>query len=146
MNERAPDCMDLMKRVHEMIEKKANSNLMRHDITFSQLQMLMTLDMEEQWGGDEVKLKDLERYFGVAQSTAAGIAARLERKGLVTGSTDARDKRVKRLRITEAGRTVCRETHAGMVETRRRFLSALTPEEAEEFTRLLRKVYRAIQS
>ncbi len=145
MNRPPPDCMALMKRIHDVIEKNANSNLMRYDITFSQLHMLMTLDREEERGNNAVKLKDLERYFGVAQSTAAGIVVRLEKKGFVTSFTDDEDRRCKWLRITEAGRAVCRGTKESIDENQRRFLSSLTPEEAEEFTRLLRKVYDAIK-
>lgn len=145
MNRHPPDCMELMKRIHDVIEKNANSNLMCHGITFSQLHMLMTLDREEERGNSSVKLKDLERYFGVAQSTAAGIVVRLEKKGFITSFTDDGDRRIKCLRITEAGRAVCRSTKASIEESERRFLSSLTPEEEAEFTRLLRKVYHAIQ-
>lgn len=144
MNDAPYDSMELMKRIHEVIEKDANNNLMRYGITFAQLHMLMALAMEGEPGGEAMKLKDLERYFQVAQSTAAGIAVRLERKGLVHSFTDACDKRNKRLQITERGREVCRVAHDSMEETRRRVFSSLTPEEQAEFSRLLLKVYHAL--
>lgn len=142
MNSRPPDCMELMKRIHDVLEKNANHGLMRHGITFAQLHMLMALDRAED--GTQ-KLKELEKYFCVAQSTAAGLAVRLEKKGLVQSFADAGDRRVKQLRITDAGREICRDTRANMEETRRRFLSGLDPEEQEQFTRLLQKVYHAIR-
>lgn len=141
MHSEPRDCMELMKRIHDEMEKNANNGLLRHGITFAQFHMLMMLNTEE---GDRM-LKDVERHFGVAQSTAAGIAVRLEKKGLICGSTDAMDRRIKRLRITEAGRGICRDARANMEETRRRLLSGLTPEEQEQFTRLLQKVYNAIK-
>jgi len=136
--------MELMRRIHDLMEKDANNNLQRHGVTFTQLHMLMALGREEDRRGGPVQLKDLERYFRVAQSTAAGVVVRLEKKGLVSSFTDQADKRIKWLRITEPGREVCRCTRADMEDGRRRFLSGLDPEEQAEFARLLQKVYDAL--
>lgn len=48
-------------------------------------------------------MKELERYFGVAQSTIAGVVSRLEQKGFVEAFGDAADKRIKVVHITPAG-------------------------------------------
>lgn len=138
--------MELMKRIHDTLEKEANQNLLRYGITASQLHMLMALGCEWEQGVQAVKLKDLERCFGVAQSTAAGIVVRLEKRGLVESLSDDGDKRVKLIRITPAGLEICRATKELVEETHRRFLSCLSREEEEELTRLLKKVYYAVKS
>lgn len=146
MNAPPHNFMELMKRIHDALEKKANHNLLRYGITASQLHMLMALGYGLEQGAQAVKLKDLERCFGVAQSTAAGIAARLEKRGLISSFTDDGDKRVKLLQITPAGQEICRAAKESVEDTHRRFLSCLTPQEEEELTRLLKKVYRAVKS
>lgn len=146
MNAPPHNFMELMKRIQDTLEKKANSDLLRYGVTASQLHMLIALGFEWERGVQAVRLKDLERCFGVAQSTAAGIAVRLEKRGLVRSFTDDSDKRVKNIQITPAGREICRAAKESIEDTRRRFLSCLTQEEEEELTRLLKKVYRAIKA
>lgn len=146
MNAPPHSFMELMKRIHDTLEKEANQNLLRYGVTASQLHMLMALGYEWEQGAQAVRLKDLERCFGVAQSTTAGIAARLEKRGLVRSLADDGDKRVKRIQITPAGLEICKATKELVDNTHHRFLSCLSPEEEEELTRLLKKVYFAIKS
>lgn len=146
MNAPPHNFMELVKRIHDTLEKQANQNLMRYGITASQLHMLMALGSQWEQGVEAVKLKDLERCFGVAQSTTAGIAARLEKRELVKSFTDDGDKRVKLIQITPAGREICQATRESIEDTHRRFLSCLSPDEEEELTRLLKKLYHAVKS
>ncbi len=46
----------------------------------------------------------LARYLGVTQGPASRAVAALERKGLLIGERDAKDRRVIRLTLTEVGR------------------------------------------
>lgn len=145
MNAPPHNFMELMKRIHDTLVKKANRDLQRYGVTASQLHMLIALGLEQERGVQAVKLKDLERCFGVAQSTAAGIVVRLEKRGLIQSLPDSGDKRVKLIRITPAGQEICRAAKESVEDTHRRFLSCLTPEEETELTRLLNKVYHAIE-
>lgn len=133
---------ELMKRINDTLEKNANSELQSHGVTFTQMKMLLTLNMLD---GGSATLKELEKYFGVAQSTAAGIAVRLEKKKLVTGFTDAEDKRIKHIHITDAGRELCRCAKKSMEESERRLFAGLTPEEQRQFIVLLKKIYDTME-
>ncbi|MCC8079521.1 MAG: MarR family transcriptional regulator [Oscillospiraceae bacterium] len=134
-------CGELIKRISDNMAKHANENFARFDVTLSQIKMLMILDCAE---GGTLPLKTVEKFFCVAQSTAAGTALRLEKKGLVAAVADPRDKRLKKIRITEAGRRVCENTRINMDEGERRLTAALTPPEAEQFRALLLKVYEGM--
>lgn len=79
MNQRHFSCGELMKRINDMIEKQGNSKLQSYGITVSQFKMLVALHLIPDGAAT---LKELEKYFGVAQSTAAGIASRLEKRNL----------------------------------------------------------------
>ncbi len=132
----------LLKRIHTELEKRANRDLQENDLTFSQMHMLGVLDRQPEGAAT---LKELERYFCTAQSTVAGIAVRLERKGLVAACPDVADRRVKRIRITEAGRALCRRAKRTLRAGEAQMLSNLTPEEQAQLHALLLKVYAALR-
>jgi len=82
----------------------------------------------------------LERRLHVAQSTAAGIVARLEQKGFVEGFGDANDRRIKMLRITPAGEECCRLADQHMAAFEENLLTGLTEAERTTFVALLERV------
>lgn len=131
-----------IKRINEILEKKANNTFQAIDLTFAQTHMIFMLYQSE---GNICSLKELEKHFHAAQSTVAGTVARLEKKKLVEGFADADDRRVKMVRLTELGRMRCLEARKGMLETERLIVSNMTKEEAGEFNRLLRIVYDTIR-
>lgn len=130
-------CAELLKFISNKLEKNANSDLQENDITLSQFKMLFTLHFSET---GRLPLKELEHYFGVAQSTAAGIAVRLEKKGLIESAADKNDKRIKLVKITEKGRSICENAKKTMIKNDRLITKGLTAEERKEFKRLLQKI------
>ncbi|MCD8381624.1 MAG: MarR family transcriptional regulator [Clostridiales bacterium] len=135
------DVGGLIKRINDTMEKRANSELQSHDITFFQFKMLLTLHCLKD---GTATLKELERYFGVAQSTAAGVAVRLERKQLIESFHAPGDRRVKCVRLTEAGRTLCESHRAPVEQGEADMLRSLSPEEQEQLKELLLRVYRSL--
>ena len=142
MNKDHLPCGELMKRIHEAMDAHANSQMQKTGITFTQFKWLVAL---YETGGGTASLKELERSFRVAQSTAAGIVSRLEKKHFLESFTDPQDKRIKRVRITEEGCAVCESTYETMVESERRMLAGLTAEEQEQFRGYLQRVYDNIK-
>ena len=57
-------------------------------------------------GGGSARAADIAEMFGQAPRTITQGLDALERDGLIERVPDAQDRRVKRLRITESGRTV----------------------------------------
>lgn len=96
----------LIKQIHDGLEKRANNALRSKDLTLMQMSILMDL---QEAAGKQLSMKEIERHFQVAQSTAAGIVARLEQKGFVEAFGDAADKRIKLVHITPAGQACCEE-------------------------------------
>ncbi|MCD8018932.1 MAG: MarR family transcriptional regulator [Clostridiales bacterium] len=131
------DCAALIKYINDKMEKRANQHLGIHGITFMQMNMLMEL---KQMQTDAVPLKTLEKHFKVAQSTAAGIVIRLEKKGLVSSFVPAEDKRLKYIQLTEKGSTLCDTAESDMKEAEHFLLSNLNEEERKLFYELLLKV------
>ncbi len=144
MNSNPPElnCGALMKRISDKMEKKANDEFNSYGVTMTQFRFLMTLN---EFPEGKATLKTLEKYFGVAQSTEAGIAVRLEKKGMISSYTDPDDRRIKVIVITDAGKKICEEAHSNMLSAEGRLLKGLNEEEREQFFTLLEKVYNALE-
>lgn len=132
-------CGILIKRIHDALEKNANNELRANGLTLAQLQMLITLNNNE---NGTSSLKELEKGLQIAQSTTVGIVKRLELKGLVEGYTDAKDKRMKLIKITPAGKAVCHKAQYSMDATEQRLLHGLTKPESKQLHVLLQKVHK----
>ena len=124
----------LIKLLHDRLEKQANNTLRRKDLTMMQISVLMELQNAER---KQHSMKELERKFCVAQSTVAGIISRLEQKGFVEAFGDASDKRVKVVHITSAGEACCREAAGYMAEAEQMLLNGFSEEEKALFNQLL---------
>ena len=135
-------CGTLLKQIHDALEKQGNNSLRADGLTMAQVGVLLMLDRAEH---RQMPLKELEKALHVAQSTAAGIVSRLEQKGLVESFGDAEDRRVKVVRLSEAGAGCCRTADARMAEAERQLLSSLTEAERDIFILLLRKVRDSLQ-
>ncbi len=131
-------CGEMVKRIHDQIDKHANREIQESGITFTQLKLLFVLNITDK---GEATLKELEKFYGTAQSTMAGIVARLEKSEFIESFTDQYDRRVKNLRITEKGRELCKELHDHMEIYEKYLLSPLTEEEQQQFYIYLQKIY-----
>lgn len=130
-------CGAVLKQIHDVLEKQANNTLRGQGLTFSQSAVLMLLYEREE---KAATFKELEKDFGVAQPTMAGILSRLEQKRLIAVLEDAEDKRIRRAQLTQAGAEKCREGEWHMKAAEERLLCGLTEEEKAELLRLLIKV------
>ena len=124
----------LIKLLHNRLEKQANNTLRRNDLTMMQISVLMELQKAEQ---KQHSMKELERTFCVAQSTVVGIISRLEQKGFVEALGDASDRRIKVVHITPAGEACCREAAGYMAEAEHMLLHGFSEEEKAIFNQLL---------
>lgn len=131
----------MIKMIDEALIRRMNADLQEKNLTCGQLHMLLALSRAEE---KTMPLKALEQQFQLAQSTVAGLAVRLEKKGLVENIADDSDRRVKRIRLTEAGCGVCSSCCARVEETERQLVSGLSEEEAVSFRDMLSRVLDAI--
>lgn len=95
-------------------------------ITLSQLSALSTVERH-----GPVSLGDLAEIERVAPPSMTRIAAHLEDRGLVARTTDATDRRVARLAVTDAGRSLLRQTRTRRDAYLAGRIAALSAEEQE---------------
>ena len=134
-------CGAYIKHISDVLQRNCNNALQTKGLTMSQLTVLHLLQNAPCCA---LPLKELEKELRVAQSTAAGIITRMEEKGLVQGYGHAEDKRIKMIRITEAGRACFADAQGHSLESEAQLLSALTEEEKCLLNTLLKKVSESL--
>lgn len=127
----------LFKQIHDKLEKQANNTLRQQGLTMMQVSVLLTIQGAE---GKRCSMKELERFFGVAQSTVAGVVSRLEQKGLVTATGAPEDRRVKLVCITGSGEKCCGQAACHMDQAEESLLRGFSPEERAQLKSLLVRV------
>lgn len=132
----------LMKQIHDAIERQANNSLRQNDLTMVQMWVLLSLNDKD---GKTCSFKELERILGVAQSTCAGIVNRLAIKKLVDCFIDPNDKRMKLVRITPAGEECCQSAAQNIEELEQTMFRGLSEEEQITFNNLLQRIYKNIK-
>lgn len=131
-----------IKQIHDRLEKQANNAMRASDLTMMQVSFLMTLQSSAE---KQLTMKELERCFGVAQSTVAGIVSRLEQKGFVEALGDPADKRIKRVHITQAGERCCAEAVVHKEEAEKKLLAGFSENERKLLHELLEKAARNLE-
>ena len=131
-----------IKQIHDRLEKQANNAMRSSDLTMMQVSVLLALQESVE---KQMSMKELEKSFGIAQSTVAGIVSRLEQKGFVEALGDAADKRVKRVHITAAGEKCCAESACHKEEAEKRLLKDFSEEERRVLHTLLEKAARNLE-
>lgn len=130
-----------IKKISDAMAKRANRSLQAHNLTLSQSLMLMTLADSEK---KTHSLKELEAHFHVAQSTMAGLVARLERKGMLKTLSDPEDRRVKLVQLTRAGYETSQACLADIHQDEEALTCRLSDEEKALLMDMLRRVYASL--
>lgn len=131
------DCGFYIKHINDALQRDSNNDLRSQDLTLAQITVLLELEGAPD---RELPLKELEKRLQVAQSTAAGIVVRLEHKKFVEAFSSPQDKRIKIVRMTQAGLDCCGDARLHMKQTEERLLAKLTEAERATFVGLLKKV------
>ncbi|WMJ87236.1 MarR family winged helix-turn-helix transcriptional regulator [Anaerocolumna sp. MB42-C2] len=143
MNEQIYSFIPLLKMINDGIEKKINNELKEFDLTFSQIRVVALLYHSVQ---ENYSMKELEKIFHVSQQTIAGIVKRLEAKDMIVSISDADDKRIKRIKLTENGKKLGAEAQLIKVEKIEEWvLKPLNAEEQDMILSLLKKIYNYIE-
>lgn len=93
---------------------RRQSPLFSSNLTMRQLKVIMLVAAEGSATG-----QDLAQHLGVTLGTVTGLVDRLVAHGLVSRQEDPQDRRVRRVSLTPAGRTLIEEiNNAGLQEYR----------------------------
>ncbi|MBQ7283454.1 MAG: MarR family transcriptional regulator [Oscillospiraceae bacterium] len=131
-----------LKLINDLVEKKANSELGKYNITLSQARILAALFNSK---ADNLSLKALEKLFNVSQATMQGTISRLNKKGFVDVSCLPNDKKTKYVSLTHDGKLLVGSISKCIGDVNRSMTENLTNEELDEFYRIMTKMYTSLK-
>ena len=122
-------------RFNLISNKKLQDDLEKLDLTLPQFYVLATIGYA---GG--LPFGEIGEKMMVTVSNLTGIVDRLEEKGLVARERDAHDRRVIRVRLTEKGSKLYKNTIPLFEKSISQFFSPLDKSQQKELSSLLRKL------
>ena len=134
----------MLKVVSNYMDMNSNNNLAEINMTRSQMGALVYVFVNTR-KGNEVNQVDIEREYNLKNPTVTGILNRLEEKEYIKRVPSSKDKRYKKIELTDSGRKIveCGKVKADEMEDK--LLSVLEDSEKEELKRLLNKVIESIK-
>ncbi len=103
------------------------------DLSFTQIKALCALDAD----GEERSVKALAESLGVSLAAMSRAIDGLFDRGFVHREEDAADRRMKRVGLTDAGRTVPRALNEARLSALQELMSSLVDEEASALAHAL---------
>lgn len=138
---RAIGLMDELRLVSRAIYHVAEQSLDEAALSFAQYKVLMHLFFAEQMGDrGDLNPSEISNRHGVSRNTMSSLIRSLEEAELLARQLDPDDRRRFKISLTEKGRALVTDYarhHLTMVGS---CFSALTAEEQETLSQLLRKV------
>jgi len=116
------------------IHRGANSAFMEAivelDLSLTQCKVLNILEYES----EEQSVKELAEQIGISLAAASRTVEILHQRAFVHRREDVEDRRMKRVRITDAGRAATRRLGAAKLEALRDFVGTLSDNEREKLS------------
>src|SRR5215813_1252130 len=111
------------QRLRALVAYDRTNPIFSVNLTMQQLKVLMLLSRH-----DGMSSQELTRHLGVTLATLSGIVDRMVAQGYVTRTEDAHDRRIRRIHLSPAGRTMLTEISDGGTRAQRRVLERLDDE------------------
>ncbi len=112
--------MNSQMRMYHIFAFDRSDPLLSANLTMPQLKALLVLHLRPEASG-----QDVMAAMGISLATVTGIVDRLAAHGLVSRREDPRDRRVRRLELTPAGRELMEDIITAGAAHQRRLLARL---------------------
>ncbi len=130
-----------IKKINDLLLKKADEQMQEMNLTFSQHHILIYLIHCE---NHISTLKAIEHKFHVSQATMAGIVKRMEEKQIVSSYISPTDRRIKLVELTDKGYEICEKSKIMMERSEKKMRSLYSSEEMKQFDLYLDRLYSAL--
>lgn len=130
----------LIKSINDKLKAKADADLKRYELTFTQSRVFAFLH----YNGGQATQKEIEVFLNVSHPTVVGIVSRMEQNGYVCCWRDD-DRRNKNVRLTQKAESLGVNMEQHMLENEKQLLAPLTAEEAEQLRQMLSRIYEHLE-
>jgi MarR family transcriptional regulator, 2-MHQ and catechol-resistance regulon repressor len=131
--------LDALVRAETLVTRKLGLELERRGLSPTAFAMLVVVES----AGGELGLRVLRQRLGLSKANASEVTSALEQRGLISRTTDQRDRRALTIGVTAAGRALVDALFPGHARRVRDTFTVLDDEEKRELARLCRKLERA---
>jgi DNA-binding MarR family transcriptional regulator len=136
-----------VKMVANLYDEVTGEHRRECDLSGARWRLLLRLWGEEAHGNcGGTSPTHLSRCQNVSKNTISALLRGLEEQGLVERALDVEDRRVFRMRLTEAGRQLVQTSAPQHLAHLNRLASGLTADEQAQLTTLLEKLYASLAS
>lgn len=129
----------LVNKLAHMMMIQLEKQLKDYNVTTSQWAILAIL-----WKREGIFQVDLQKSLGLDKATVTGLLQRMNSSGLIVKKADLNDKRVRRVYLTEHGRSLETFLIPRAAYVNDLTLASFTPEERELFIGMLKKGIQSI--
>ncbi len=123
-----------IKKINELIIKRANKDLAQFGLTLQQAQFLGYLRENT---GKPITQRDIEQHFNVSHPTASGLVKRLAEKGLIDVTQSIEDRRKHLLTLTQKDEHIYQQSRKFRNQLEASLLKDISEEDQEHLFRLL---------
>ena len=123
-------------RIARLLQRQINQSVLPAGVTRQQYQILSYIYRQEK----DVYQRDVEAYFSMPRSTVSGLMKELELSGFIRRIQVESDSRLKRLLLTDKGRSVCRTVRKGMFDLNQQLSGGISEEEFSVFWQVADKM------
>lgn len=124
-------------RIARLLQKEINQSVLPAGVSRQQYQILSYIYRLQD---KDVFQRDIEAYFSMPRSTVSGLMKELEQAGYIRRCQVESDSRLKRLLLTEKGRSVCRMVRQGLVDLNQQLSGGISEEEFSVFWQVAEKM------
>jgi MarR family 2-MHQ and catechol resistance regulon transcriptional repressor len=128
--------LDALVRAETLVTRKLGLELERRGLSPTAFAMLVVVES----AGGALGLRALRQRLGLSKANASEVTSALEQRGLITRTTDPRDRRALTIGLTAAGRALVDELFPDHARRVRDTFTVLDDEEKRELARLCRKL------
>lgn len=133
----------LIRLIHCQSNKSFNKELEKLELTYSQAEILLFLN---RLSLSEVNQIDIEKHLKLRNSTVSGLIRRMGEKGFIKTAPSLRDKRYKRIMLTEKGKQQYDVLTQGAEFAEKTMTSGMSEAEMRTFKDLLCKALENISN
>lgn len=127
------------KRISELMRVRANEDMKRDDLTYSQTQILLYLIHQKD--DHAVNQQELCDTIQVSHPTMIGLINRMEKKDLVARRVDPENKRNRYIELTPKALELLGKIKERKDQNDRKIVRDFTEEEKQQLNHLLSRVY-----
>lgn len=126
--------------VSHVVRQRANTQMSAAGLSLARTRALKAVV-----GADRMRMNELSAALGVVPRTVTTLVDSLEKEGLVERAPDPHDRRVTRLRITDAGRNQLQHLIAARLAGAAALFDVLTATERRQLANLLARIQAAAE-